>query len=93
MDIARPAGEGKYAIVSHSGHAELPYVLELPKEIGEAQKELGIAKEAGHVITVINPKIPKRDEYLPTTDDAPQYPELFLMILTKMRILCHCQET
>ena len=53
-------------------------VLELPKEIGEAQKELGIAKEASHVITVINPKIPKRDEYLPTTDDAPQYPESVL---------------
>jgi hypothetical protein len=77
-DIARPAGEGKYVIVSHSGHAELSFVLELPKEIGVAQKELGIAKEASYIITVINPKIPKREEYLPTTEDAPQYPESVL---------------
>lgn len=64
--------------VSHSGHAELSFVLELPKEIGEAQEELGIAKEASYIITVINPKIPKREEYLPTTEDAPQYPESVL---------------
>ena len=45
-DMARPAGEGKYAIVDHNKHTELVYVLELPKEAGEAQKELGIEKEA-----------------------------------------------
>ena len=43
--MARPAGEGKYAIVDHNKHTELVYVLELPKA-GEAQKELGIEKEA-----------------------------------------------
>jgi hypothetical protein len=77
-DMARPAGEGKYAIVSHSGHAELSFVLELPKEIGKAQKELGIEKEASYVITVINPKIPRREEKLPTTENAPKYPDSIL---------------
>ena len=72
-DIARPVGEGKYAIVDHNNHTELAFVLELPKEIGEAQKELGIEKEASYIITVINPKVPKREEYLPTTEDAPKY--------------------
>ena len=43
-------------------------MLELPKEPGEAQKELGIGNEASYIITVINPKIPKREEYLPTTE-------------------------
>ena len=79
-DIARPVGEGKYAIVNHpNNHAELAYVLELPKEPGEAQKELGIEKEASYIITVINPNIPKRKEgHLPTTEEAAQYPESVL---------------
>jgi hypothetical protein len=42
-DAARPVGEGKYAIVKHhQNHTELAYILEMPKEPREAQKELGI---------------------------------------------------
>jgi hypothetical protein len=33
-DAARPVGEGKYAIVKHQNHAELAYILEMPKEPG-----------------------------------------------------------
>jgi hypothetical protein len=77
-DMARPAGEGKYAFVDHNKHTELAFILELPKELGEAQKELGIEKEASYVITVINPKIPRREENLPSTEDPPKYPELIL---------------
>jgi hypothetical protein len=33
-DAARPVGEGKYAIVNHQNHAELAYILEMPKESG-----------------------------------------------------------
>jgi hypothetical protein len=33
-DAARPVGEGKYAIVKHQTHAELAYILEMPKESG-----------------------------------------------------------
>ncbi len=73
-DAARPVGEGKYAIVKHQNHTELAYVLELPKEPGEAQQELGIEKEASYVISVINPKIPKSSN-LPTTEEPPQYPQ------------------
>lgn len=73
-DAARPVGEGKYAIVSHQNHTELAYVLELPNEPGEAQKELGIEKEASYVISVINPKIPKQPN-LPSTDEPPKYPQ------------------
>jgi hypothetical protein len=77
-DMARPAGEGKYAFVDHNKHTELAFILELPKELGEAQKELGIQKEASYIITVINPKIPRREENLPSTEDPPKYPELIL---------------
>ncbi len=73
-DAARPVGEGKYAIVKHQNHTELAYVLELPKEPGEAQQELGIEKEASYVISVINPKIPKSSN-LPTTEEPPKYPQ------------------
>jgi hypothetical protein len=73
-DAARPVGEGKYAIVKHQNHTELAYVLELPNEPGEAQKELGIEKEASYVISVINPKIPKQSN-LPTAEEPPKYPQ------------------
>src|ERR687886_88203 len=73
-DAARPVGEGKYAIIKHQNHTELAYILELPKEPGEAQKELGIEKEATYVISVINPKIPKQSN-LPTTEEHPKYPQ------------------
>src|SRR5947209_16065977 len=53
-DAARPVGEGKYAIVKHQNHAELAYILEMAEQPGEAQKELGIEKEASNVVSVIN---------------------------------------
>jgi hypothetical protein len=76
-DAARPVGEGKYAIVKHHNHAELAYILEMPKEPGEAQRELGIEKEASYIISVINPKIPKPSN-LPTTEEPPKYPQKVL---------------
>jgi hypothetical protein len=73
-DAARPVGEGKYAIVKYHNHTELAYILELPNEPGEAQKELGIEKEASYIISVINPKIPKQSN-LPTTEEPAKYPQ------------------
>jgi hypothetical protein len=77
-DSARPVGEGKYAIISHKNHAELAYVLEMPKEPGKAQKELGIEKEASYIVSVINPKVPVPEGY-PSTEQPPQYPESILV--------------
>jgi hypothetical protein len=80
-DAARPVGEGKYAIIvkhhQNQNHAELAYILEMPKEPGEAQRELGIEKEASYIISVINPKIPKSSN-LPTTEEPPKYPQKVL---------------
>jgi hypothetical protein len=39
---ARPAGEGRYAIVDHGDHSHLAYGLELPHDPGEAQRTLRI---------------------------------------------------
>ena len=83
-DAARPVGEGKYAIVRHhQNHTELAYILELPKEPGEAQKELGIEKEASYIVSVINPKkpaassVPEGGSY-PSTEEIPMYPSELL---------------
>lgn len=76
-DAARPVGEGKYAIVKHQDHAELVYLLEMPREPGQAQEELGIEKEASYIISVINPKIPVPKGY-PSAEEPPQYPESIL---------------
>jgi hypothetical protein len=46
----------------------------MPKEPGEAQRELGIEKEASYIISVINPKIPKSSN-LPTKEEPPKYPQ------------------
>src|ERR687886_1413265 len=83
-DAARPVGEGKYAIVKHhQNHTELAYILELPKEPGEAQKELGIEKEASYIISVINPKKPAASSVAdggkyPSVEEIPMYPEELL---------------
>ena len=82
-DVARPVGEGKYAIVRHhQNHTELAYILEMPKEPGEAQKELGIEKEASYIVSVINPKVARPSSTggrgagnLPSTEEPVKYPE------------------
>jgi len=81
-DVARPVGEGKYAIVKHQTHAELVYMLEIPNEPGQAQNELGIQKEASYVISVINPKIPVPAGY-PSTEESPKYPKEILQKLSE----------
>ncbi|MDQ3836866.1 MAG: hypothetical protein M3270_08035 [Thermoproteota archaeon] len=74
---ARPVGEGKYAIVNHENHAELAYILEMPKDPGGAQQELGIEKEASYIVSVINPKVPVPQGY-PSTEQPPEYPQFIL---------------
>jgi hypothetical protein len=53
---ARPAGEGRYAIVEHNGHSHLAYVLELPREPGPAQEAFRIRPEASYIVAVRNPE-------------------------------------
>ena len=82
-DAARPVGEGKYAIIEHQNHAELAFILEMPQQIGEAQKELGIQKEASYIITVINPYKPVSEGYTTAEAERPKYPEDIQKYLNK----------
>jgi hypothetical protein len=52
---ARPAGQGRYALIRHERHTHLSYRLHLPKEPGEVQRTLRIASAASYVIAVFNP--------------------------------------
>lgn len=56
LPAARPAGEGVYRIVKHGDHTHLVYVLELPEDLDEVQRELGIEEEAGYILSIKNPE-------------------------------------
>jgi hypothetical protein len=71
---ARPAGEGRYAIVDHQGHTHLAYVLELPLEPGPAQRAFNIEKEASYVVAVGNPEAPIRPGVGLRPDRRARYP-------------------
>ena len=56
---ARPAGEGVYGIIEHKGaHTHLAYILELPRQPGAVQENLGLHPRASYIITVKNPEQP-----------------------------------
>jgi hypothetical protein len=55
---ARAAGEGRYLIADHDGHSHLAYVLELPRELGDAQRAMRIERRASYVVVVRNPDAP-----------------------------------
>jgi hypothetical protein len=55
---ARPVGEGRYIIADHDGHSHLACVLELPPELGDAQRTMRIEREASYVVAVRNPDAP-----------------------------------
>jgi hypothetical protein len=55
---ARPAGEARYVLATHTDHAHLAYGLELPPEPGEAQRLLGLRREASLIVAVRNPDAP-----------------------------------
>jgi hypothetical protein len=55
----------------------------MPKEPGEAQKELGIEKEASYIVSVSNPRKPAASSVAdggkyPRTEEIPMYPEELL---------------
>src|SRR5919108_2971011 len=56
--VARPAGEGVYAIVRHANHTHLVYALELPDKPGQVQEELHLAAEGSYIVSVKNPQQP-----------------------------------
>jgi hypothetical protein len=53
--VARPAGEGVYALVRQGNKLRLVWALELPKNPGPVQKAFNIPEEASLAISIANP--------------------------------------
>ncbi|KAI9723769.1 MAG: hypothetical protein M1812_001069 [Candelaria pacifica] len=53
---ATPAGEGIYAITTTGRESHLAYILTVPSELGEIQKEIGLRERGSFVTSLKNPK-------------------------------------
>ncbi|KAI0394313.1 hypothetical protein F5Y17DRAFT_265381 [Xylariaceae sp. FL0594] len=68
---ATPAAEGVYAITTTGRETHLAYMITLPSELGEVQKDLGLKEKGSFIISTRNPKydaprgtsLPKSPEY------------------------------
>jgi hypothetical protein len=70
---ATPVGEGVYAITSTGRASHLVYMLTLPGELGEVQREIGLKERGSFVISTKNPEFPgPANARLPK---APEYPK------------------
>ncbi len=67
---ATPIGEGVYAITSTGRESHLAYILTIPSEISEVQKDVGLRDRDSFVTSVKNPKYPG-----PANANLPQGPE------------------
>ncbi|KAK4231006.1 hypothetical protein QBC38DRAFT_496096 [Podospora fimiseda] len=73
---ATPIGEGVYAIMNTGKESHLVYVLTLPRELGEVQKEIGLKERGSFVISTRNPEYePPKNARLPK---GPEYPKEIL---------------
>ena len=84
-DAARPVGEGKYAIVRHhQNHAELAYILEMPKEPGEARKNWVLKRKQVTLFQLSTPRTKAiinrrtRSRKSSSTEEQVKYPEQVL---------------
>jgi hypothetical protein len=73
--VARPAGEGVYALARHEDHTHLAYALELPERLGPVQRELQIQREASYIVSVKNPEAPSPPESGLSPKEAAKYPK------------------
>ncbi|KAK3991244.1 hypothetical protein QBC44DRAFT_323894 [Cladorrhinum sp. PSN332] len=70
---ATPVGEGVYAITNTGKDGHLAYILTLPEELGEVQKEIGLKEKGSFIISTRNPQYePPKNAQLPK---GPEYPE------------------
>ncbi|KAJ4419614.1 hypothetical protein N0V85_000943 [Neurospora sp. IMI 360204] len=82
---ATPVAEGVYAITSTGSDRHLAYIITLPEELGEVQKELGLKQKGSFIISTRNPQYPApANARLPK---GPEYPEEVLKEFRSLRWL------
>ncbi|KAI1808783.1 hypothetical protein F4811DRAFT_308 [Daldinia bambusicola] len=70
---ATPVAEGIYAITSTGRESHLAYMVTLPENLGEVQKEIGLREKGSFIISTRNPQYePPKGTALP---QAPEYPK------------------
>lgn len=67
---AAPIGEGVYAITTTGRESHLAYILTIPSEPDEVQKDIGLRERGSFVTSVKNPQYPG-----PANTNLPQGPE------------------
>jgi len=73
---ATPLAEGVYAITSTGRESHLAYIITIPGELGEVQKDLGLKERGSFVTSVKNPSVPApANTSLPK---GPNYPKELL---------------
>ncbi|KAK1635538.1 hypothetical protein BDP81DRAFT_322036 [Colletotrichum phormii] len=70
---ATPAGEGVYVITSSGSDSHLAYMLTLPSDLGEVQKELGLKEKGSFILSTKNPY--KKGPANASLDQTPDFPE------------------
>ncbi|EXJ95749.1 hypothetical protein A1O1_00873 [Capronia coronata CBS 617.96] len=79
---ATPLAEGVYAITSTGRESHLAYIITIPGELGEVQKEFGLQERGSFVLSVKNPTQPG-----PGNTNLPKGPEYPQEILDEFRDL------
>ncbi|EGS23701.1 uncharacterized protein CTHT_0004000 [Thermochaetoides thermophila DSM 1495] len=83
VPAAIPIGEGIYAINSTERESHLAYLLTIPKELGEVQKEMGLKEKGSFIISTKNPEYPgPQNARLPR---PPEYPRELLEEFRSLR--------
>ncbi|EXJ89851.1 hypothetical protein A1O3_02918 [Capronia epimyces CBS 606.96] len=79
---ATPLAEGVYAITSTGRESHLAYIITIPGELGEVQKELGLQERGSFILSVKNPSKPQ-----PSNTNLPKGPEYPQELLDEFRDL------
>ena len=70
---ATPLGEGVYCITTTGRESHLAYILTIPSQLGEVQKEIGLRDRGSFIISTRNPAYPPpANTSLP---EGPSYPQ------------------
>ncbi|KAL0257772.1 hypothetical protein SLS55_006935 [Diplodia seriata] len=77
---ATPIGEGIYAITETGRSSHLAYMLTIPTELGEVQKEMGLRNQGSFVMSVKNP-----ERKGPASAQLPQGPDLPKEMIAEFR--------
>ncbi|MCJ1390859.1 hypothetical protein MMC18_003720 [Xylographa bjoerkii] len=79
---ATPIAEGVYAITTTGRESHLAYILTIPSELSEVQRDVGLSERGSFVTSIKNPQYPG-----PANTNLPQGPEFPQEFLDEFRSL------